>query len=213
MVLRRVLLTLAIFCMAPGCLSAQAQVYQLAVGSVTITCGASGSTYLAGALRKKTGPLTKANFNTYRALARKAKADAKKAPTKKKKSKLQKLAASYTMLDKSQSPQCASGPPGGGTPTPTPTPGGGSGSIFDSAGNLTLEGKTLLGIPTTLEANISRGRTVQQNNCVGCHVERSLYTFTTLRVEIAESPMFFDLERMPDQALADLTAYLNRFRP
>lgn len=93
-------------------------------------------------------------------------------------------------------------------PTPTPVPGN-----FDNEGNVTEAGKVLFGIPPNLSANISRGRIVQQNKCTGCHVERVGWTFTAIRTNIKRPPMLFDEAQVPDPTLADLIAYLNRFRP
>ena len=96
------------------------------------------------------------------------------------------------------------------TPTPTPNPQTGN---FDNNGNVTAAGKAIFGIPSNLSANISAGRTVQQVKCTGCHVERTNYTFPVVREKIKQSPMLFDEEQVPDQQLANLVAYLNRFRP
>lgn len=98
------------------------------------------------------------------------------------------------------------------TPTASPTP-----SIpiynFDSMGNVTAQGKITFGIPQHLSGNISIGRNIYLTNCVGCHIERNGRTFPQYRDIIARSPMLFDEFQIPDQELADLVAYMNRFRP
>lgn len=83
---------------------------------------------------------------------------------------------------------------------------------FDLDGNATLEGKVLFGIPTNLVANISQGRQVYLTYCTGCHAERTNYTFPVVREAIKQSPMLFDEIQIPDQSLAHLIAYFNRFR-
>ncbi|GEM_PF-5665400 len=83
---------------------------------------------------------------------------------------------------------------------------------FDLNGNATIAGKTLFGIPLHLEANITQGRAVYETYCVGCHVERTNYTFPVVREAIKQSPMLYDESQIPDQTLAHLIAYFNRFR-
>lgn len=83
---------------------------------------------------------------------------------------------------------------------------------FDLNGNATTTGKTLFGIPLHLEANITQGRAVYETYCVGCHVERTNYTFPVVREAIKQSPMLYDESQIPDQTLAHLIAYFNRFR-
>jgi hypothetical protein len=97
------------------------------------------------------------------------------------------------------------------TPTrpPTPRPTSPSGN-FDSNGNVTSVGKQLFGIPSSLSGNISRGNSVFQANCAGCHEQRVNRTYSSYRAAISRSPMNISLT---DTDLAHLTAYLNRFRP
>jgi hypothetical protein len=105
-------------------------------------------------------------------------------------------------------------PPVSATPTPTSTPTSGtSGGNFDAQGNVTVKGMAIFMIPAGLGANIERGKLVYDLNCTGCHVAKTGRPFTTLRTKIAEAPMDFDSSEIPDASLADLTAYLNRFRP
>jgi hypothetical protein len=98
------------------------------------------------------------------------------------------------------------------TPTPTPTSVPQTGN-FDLAGNVTPEGKLLFGIPSALTANLSVGRAVFTAKCTGCHVERSGRTFLDVRNSIRKPPMLYDEVQIPDADLANLVAYLNRFRP
>jgi hypothetical protein len=97
------------------------------------------------------------------------------------------------------------------TPAPTATPASGN---FDSLGNVTAQGRVLFAIPSGSSANVSRGKTVFQSFCAGCHSERTNRTYTYLDQSIRRSPMLYDdLQLSRPQQLADLTAYLNRFRP
>lgn len=210
--MRRALLSFALAsaCALPALAFALPEVFQAAGPSGPIMCGAVRAGYEAGALKKARGPLTVRNFSTYKALAKKAKSDAAKTSGSKRK-KLVKRASSYTAMAKQLNPFCTVAPTP--TPTPTPTPGApGEELYFDAAGNLTAYGKAQLGVPATLEANITRGRTAQDGYCTGCHIERTFYAFPVLRERIAQPPMFYDSSRVPDQTLADLVAYLNRFR-
>ena len=116
----------------------------------------------------------------------------------------------------------------GGSATPTPTPGG-SGTNptpvptrtptpttgnFDGSGNVTAAGKALFGIPSNLSANVSAGRSAWQFGCQGCHGSEKLNkTFSSYRALLKASPMFIFENDVPDSELANLTAYLNRFRP
>lgn len=106
-------------------------------------------------------------------------------------------------------------PPGGASPTPTPrataTPA--ATGNFDNGGNVTSAGKAAFGIPSNLSASISTGKTIHDINCKGCHAEKTNRSFNQLRISISASPMFFTQQDIPDSALANLTAYLNRFRP
>jgi len=71
----------------------------------------------------------------------------------------------------------------------------------------------LFGIPSNLSANISAGKSVQAAKCTGCHEERLGHTFFDVRTNIKRSPMLYDESQIPDPMLANLIAYLNRFRP
>lgn len=94
------------------------------------------------------------------------------------------------------------------TPTPIPTL---TSTNFDSAGNVTEKGKTTFAIPSSLTANIEKGRLVSNNNsCTGCHGEKTSRSYTNLAGILPAAPMYIQLS---SQDLANLTAYVNRFRP
>jgi len=96
----------------------------------------------------------------------------------------------------------------GVTNTPAPTI-----SFFDVNGEMTTEGKQFLAIPVALSANIEQGLTLfSQYQCIKCHSERLNRTFETYRENLKRAPMNFNEISLPDSDLANLTAYLNRFR-
>lgn len=95
-------------------------------------------------------------------------------------------------------------------PLPTNTPLSGN---FDSRGNVTEKGKSVFGIPSNLSANVSAGKIVSQSFCTGCHGERVGLSYQTIDSAIRRSPMLYDESAISRQQLADLVAYLNRFRP
>jgi len=96
----------------------------------------------------------------------------------------------------------------GGTPTPTPDS---SQSNFDIFGNVTAKGKVQFGIPTSLSANIDQGHIVYNSMCVGCHSAYLGRNFNEYREKTKESPMLYNENSLPEDLLANLTAYLNRF--
>ncbi len=95
-------------------------------------------------------------------------------------------------------------------PLPTNTPPSGN---FDARGNVTEKGKAVFGIPSNLSANVSAGKIVGQSLCTGCHGERVGLSYQTIDSAIRRSPMLYDESAISRQQLADLVAYLNRFRP
>ena len=117
-----------------------------------------------------------------------------------KRSKIQSEINRYSKLASQGRKVCAAGP------------GGGAGGNFDSAGNVTAAGKIAFGIPANLSADITTGKAVYNSYCVGCHVEKTGKSFSFLRTAIAQSPMLYDEAQIPDAKLAQITAYLNRFR-
>ena len=96
------------------------------------------------------------------------------------------------------------------TPTPTATPNLGN-TNFDSSGNVTPKGMVVFGIPSSLSGNITAGKNIVQSYC-SCHSDKNGLSFNSLRSAIALSPMFFDSTQVADPMLANITAYLNRFR-
>jgi hypothetical protein len=106
--------------------------------------------------------------------------------------------------------------PSGPIPTPTGTPVAiptTAGSLyFDTSGNVTDTGKLFFEIPNNLTANIAKGKIWYNNNCVGCHVEKNNRSFIVLRESTVKPPMSFNAENLPDSDLANVTAYLNRYR-
>ncbi len=105
------------------------------------------------------------------------------------------------------------------TPTPTPTPtvvatvtsAPGSGN-FDDFGNVTEKGKITFGIPAQLSGNVTTGKNVTRSFCSGCHSEKVNRTYPVLDAAIRKSPMLYDESNITRQELADIVAYLNRFR-
>lgn len=95
------------------------------------------------------------------------------------------------------------------TATPTPAP-----ANFLDNGDVTSAGKTIFGIPQNLAANKFTGQGILQNRCLGCHNENGQFSsFDYLRQKIAEPPMSFTQTTLPDEELAHLIAWLNRFNP
>ncbi|MCI5064851.1 cytochrome c [bacterium] len=104
---------------------------------------------------------------------------------------------------------------GGGennTPTPTPTPEPAPTGYFTDNGDVTDLGKSVFEIPQSIAANAMAGEIVYNRNCTGCHEKRSRPTMPLLRLVISQAPMYYDEQVLPDQDIADLTAYLNVFR-
>lgn len=84
---------------------------------------------------------------------------------------------------------------------------------FTSSGQVTAAGKLAFGIPDYLSADITTGRSAYNNYCAGCHEERVNRSFSDLRENTKRSPMFYDENTLTDATLAQITAFLNRFRP
>ncbi|MCB0353858.1 MAG: hypothetical protein KDD64_10050 [Bdellovibrionales bacterium] len=97
-----------------------------------------------------------------------------------------------------------------GTPTPTPTPSQDEG-YFNSAGDVTALGKQVFEIPSQLRANIWDGMIIWEQTC-GCHELRSKSTMPLIREAILQEPMYFDQAALPDEDLANITAWLLKFR-
>jgi hypothetical protein len=192
-----------------------------------IVCGLVDDTYVPGRLGSENDETSFRSFSQLIASIRQRLSKLSGA----KLTKARKQMKSFTGLRRAQESTCRSGPPGGGgsnpptgfptaVPTfggppffaPTPTPGLGPPAVGPDR-NLTTQAKVLLGVPVALQANVDRGAAVHaQFNCNGCHDTRLFYTFTSLRTNIARPPMFYTSALVPDQQLADLTAFLNEGR-
>lgn len=181
------------------------QTFQITNSGGKFTCGRSGSKWVPG-------KISKSNFLSFNDQIKTLKRSLKTAKGSKR-TKIQAKISSLTDANKLGKGVCAGGPPiGGANPTPTPTPSQQSAGNFDMAGNVTSAGKALFGIPSSLNGNIGSGRTLYQAQCSGCHGENLGRSMNQYRSLISQAPMFFDSNEIPDSALANLTAYLNRFR-
>ncbi len=89
------------------------------------------------------------------------------------------------------------------TPTSTPT------NNFDDYGN-TIRGA--FSIPFDLTGNINTGRTIYLRNCIGCHLERTFRNYNEITSALNTVPEMNNRldEYELRQAIADITAYLNR---
>ncbi|MBN8550879.1 MAG: hypothetical protein J0M12_16310 [Deltaproteobacteria bacterium] len=184
------------------------QTFVISSSAGKFTCGLSGSAWVSG-------KLSRSNFLPFATQIKALKLSAKSAGPAKKAKLLAKIKTLKTTMKKGNA-ACKNGPPsggggGGGTqPTATPTPA--APGNFDMAGNVTAKGKALFGIPSSLNGNISAGRSTWQAQCMGCHSDKLNRTMSQYRGLISQAPMFFDSNEIPDSTLANLTAYLNRFR-
>lgn len=176
--------------------------FQTASGGKTVTCAVVSATWKAGKYLNGNVTLFLAHVQARKNL----KLSLRKTSDSAKAARIRKKIAAITKRIKAEDPVCSAGPGGGG--------GGGSGSgSFDSLGNVTAAGKALFGIPSNLNASIDAGLTVHNfNSCAGCHGEERNRTFSAYRTIIAGPEMGFSVNDINDQQLADLTAYLNRFR-
>jgi len=182
----------------------------------TVRCGSVGGRWVSGTFVAGSDTSFLPQSASIKALQVKAKKASGSAKTK----LLTRIKAA-TKKRKSDDIVCAPGMGGEVTPTPTPISSNpeptdpGTIAYFDSSKNVTEEGKVLMKIPSQLVANLDRGKSLFLNTCNGCHSSRGEpvnYTFDKLRMKIAISPMFFTTSSITDPQLADLTAYLNRFR-
>lgn len=193
------------------------EVFEIDTGSKTITCGGPvNGNYVSGSAKSISNAFV---FTPLNDSVKSLKAKVKKAKGSKR-DKLKKKLSTLQKRTKSENSICAAGPGGApptGTPTspnptPTPTPRPTqSGGNFDANGNVTSQGKTAFGIPSSLNANKNTGQSTYTSNCKGCHSsENTGRSYSSYGALIKGSPMFiFDLS---DQDLADITAYLNRFK-
>lgn len=168
----------------------------------TFTCASIGSKWLPGTLDRQDSSY----FLSFQAQVRTLKAKVRKAIGRKK-SSLQKKLTSLQGRAKKGNAACKNGPSGPGSPTPTPVSGN-----FDASGNLTAQGKATFGVPSNLSGNITSGKNVHTTKCQGCHGDKPNKSFSQYRSLTSASPMFFSTADLPDSELANITAYLNRFR-
>ncbi len=167
-----------------------------------VTCAEIDSSgYLAGILKGSD------KFVTYTVL--KAKTKSKVAlKTGIAKAKLKLKLKKYKKREKEGNLACATGPDNSNPPGGSPP----SGGNFDLQGNVTEIGKINFGIPANLSANVDVGLGIYNSMCVGCHTANLNRSFTDYREKTKLSPMLYDEISLPDNNLANLTAYLNRFR-
>ncbi len=178
---------------------AQAQSYIVLTARGEVACGLSRGAYIPGSL-------TNGRFVSYAQKLRSLKQLLRKARGTKRTKLLKLIKATQLSLDRNRS-TCRSGPP---IPSPTASPN--PNANFDFSGTTTAQGNQLFGIPGLLSGSISAGRALHQAQCSGCHGEMLNRTFSQYRSLISAAPMFYSQSEIPDQSLADLTAYLNRFR-
>lgn len=110
-------------------------------------------------------------------------------------------------LKKAGAKACAGNSSGGGS--------GGGGLVntyFTADGDVTEFGRSVFGLPAGLAANMVTGRTAWMTYCQGCHEERARLTFTEQRQAISQGPMFYTADALSDGDLAQIVAYLFRFR-
>jgi len=172
-----------------------------------IYCQAEKSSFLAGRMNKK-------KFYTNAALMSTLKSQIAAAKDKKAKVKLKAALKETTARKSREDKKCiAAGKkvPGGGatptpsssaTPRPTSTPQSGN---FDSSGNTTA-----FGIPSGTTGNITRGKSVHNNVCQGCHTEKTGERYSDISSSINSQPSMIGIS-LSRQEQSDLTAYLNRF--
>jgi cytochrome c553 len=199
-----------------GLALAGAQTFQPQTG---ITCGLVNGVWQPGELRSN-------SFISYQSQIKKLRANLVRS-TEPKRTTIQRKIKTAKAKNREYKALCEAGPnnySGGVTPTIAPKPTTGStipvvnptknpsAPNFDANGNVTSTGRELFQIPVAVSANMQRGKVVQENLCGTCHLERTNRTFSYLRFRTAQDPMFFDQVTLSDQDLADLTAYLNRFR-
>ena len=139
---------------------------------------------------------------------KKAKKAFQRSRTGKTKAKFQKQRA---LLRASESACREISAPGDSPPPPSPTPDPNEG-LYLPNGDITTSGKIFLGIPLSLSANIFEGLERWQANCLGCHEERRKDTFAELRAAISQPPMYYTEPNLSDETLADIMAYVSRFR-
>lgn len=171
-------------------------------GATNYTCGLLSGAWLPGTVDRKHSSY----FLTFKTQMANLKKQIKKASGSKK----SKLEAKLKVLKaKNKKAQAACNQfNGGSNPTPTPI----SSGNFTGTGDVTAAGKLLFAIPSTLSANITTGKNLHSMLCSGCHGEKLGRSFNSLRSSIAATPMSFTTSDVSDSELANITAYLNRYR-
>jgi hypothetical protein len=173
----------------------------------------SGKTYTCGRINSAWhgGQLVSGRFISFAQLIKNTKSAVKRAKGSKR-TKLQSKLTSYKSSHSTVGAICRAAadnsniPPPVSTPRPTPTPN----LYFDSAGNVTAAGKSAFAIPSSLSANKDSGLSVWNNECRVCHEsEHRNKRYSELVNLITEDPMYVSI---PNSQLANLVAYLNRFR-
>lgn len=172
-------------------------------GSSTYSCALLANNWQSGNLDRKNSSF----FLSYKVQIANLKKSIKRATG----SKRTKLNAKLLVLKaKSKKAQAACNAfNNGGSPTPTPS----STGNFTSNGDVSAAGKITFGIPSNLSANVTTGKNLHGMLCSGCHSDKLGRSFNSLRNSISGSPMFFTSSDVTDSELANITAYLNRFRP
>lgn len=179
------------------------QMFQMNQNGRTYTCGMVNSVWHGGMLVSGRF-ISFAQLITNTKVKMKTAAPAKKAAMK---IKLASYKKSHTVVGAicRAAANSNNNPP---TSTPRPTPN--TATNFDSSGNVTAAGKTLFAIPSSLSANKDRGKTVWDGECRACHSsEYRNKRYTDLVNLLPGAPMYIHLQ---SSELADLVAYLNRFR-
>ena len=191
------------------------QVFQVENASGRFFCGNVSNKWVPGSLTKGGDFLSLAQqISTLRAQIQKS--------TGTKRAKLIKKSNTLRALRQTRASACADGPPSdSATPTPesivtgrptatstarataSPTP---SNSCFDANGNTSC-----FGIPNGIRGNKNSGSIIVNSDCSGCHNERLNRTYqqiTSSIQNVSQMTRFIDL---PQQDIADIVAYLNRF--
>jgi hypothetical protein len=194
------LLGLCALCLGTQAAFAQTETFQTTSNGKTITCGASGSSWIPGSLSgsKFTSLVTQ----------RTKKRTALKKATGAKLAQLKKAIKTLTTRIKTEGPVCALGPPDDGDDE-VPA----DGDYFDSSGNLTADGKLAFGVPSELSGNVTSGRVLHDNNsCKSCHTEKTNSSYSLVLESLEEPSMTYLADSLSTADLANLVAYLNRFR-
>lgn len=177
---------------------------------------------IAGKVHKRNG------FITLKSMQKTAKKKKKLAQQKKLK-RLMKSAKNYCKQVVEHRPTQTPTPVGTAQPTPnstpqptpisSPTP---TGELnFDENTNVTETGKECFKIPSYLQANANRGTLAVDRACTGCHgthlftiPEATLYDrdFAYVSQRIREAPMSITEDWVNENDVADIVAFLNRFR-